>query len=128
MNTPKNPERDFQWFGAVGEAMEEGLSLIRLDDRKIVFANRQFEKMFGYQSGELVGKHASILNAGSTEKSKKEKAAEILVGLESFGEWRGENFNPKKDGTTLLCSTTVLLMEHPVFGQVAASIHNDISG
>ena len=45
--------------------MREGIQLTRVDDGVIAYTNRYFEVMFGYDPGELVGKHVSIVNAPS---------------------------------------------------------------
>ncbi len=35
--------------------MSEGVYLVRLDTGLIVYTNAQFEAMFGYETGEMVG-------------------------------------------------------------------------
>ena len=58
------------------EIMAEGVNLVRASDSIIAYANPGFEQMFGYEPGELVGIHVSVLNA-PTEKNPQEMAAEI---------------------------------------------------
>jgi len=78
--------------------MSEGVYLIRAEDGIIVYANPKFEEMFGYDTGEIVGKHVSIVNA-SGEKEPNEIAKEIINELDKTGVWKGEINNIKKDGT-----------------------------
>ena len=82
--------------------------------------------MFGYEPGEMLGKHVSILNA-PTDKSPEETAAEIIAELNTSGQWKGEIHNIKKDGTPFWCSAQVSSFEHPEYGPVWATVHTDIS-
>jgi PAS domain S-box-containing protein len=104
----------------------EGVSLVRASDRQIVFANPPFEKMFGYDSGELVGRHVSIVNAPG-ETSAEAVADAILAELEKTGAWSGEIRNIRKDGTTFWSRANIAAFLHHQFGQVWVSVHEDIS-
>ena len=77
--------------------MMEGVQLTRADDGIIVCTNPRFESLFGYNPGELLGKHVSIVNAPS-EKSSEEIAKEIIKDLKQAGVWHGEVHNVRKDG------------------------------
>ena len=77
--------------------MKEGVALIRVDEGVIVYANPCFDSMFGYDSGELVGKHVRIVNAPG-EKTPEDVANEIIISLNQAGEWHGEVHNLRKDG------------------------------
>ena len=76
--------------------MSEGVYLIKADDGVIVYANPRFEQMFGYEPGELVGSHVSIVNY-PTDKSPRETTAEITGILLRDGVWRGQVNNIKKE-------------------------------
>lgn len=104
----------------------QGIYIVRSRDGEIAFANRQFESMFGYESGELTGKHVSIVNAYS-EVDPIEIARTIIAELDKTGLWHGEVHNTRKDGTTFWCYVTVSTLEHPEFGQVWVSTHEDIT-
>jgi len=104
----------------------EGVYLIGLDDGLIKYANPQFEKMFGYNRGELIGKSVSIVNDSSVN-DPEEQARKIIAEIKKNGEWYGEIKNIRKDGTTFWCSANVSLFEHPQYGKVMISAHNDIS-
>ena len=107
-------------------SMVDGVYLIRASDGMIVYANPQFERMFGYGAGELVGKHVSIVNAG-TDKSPQETPKEIIQGLEKRGVWTGEVHNMKKDGTPFWCEASVSTFTHSEYGRVWVSVHQDIT-
>ncbi|MDP7264044.1 MAG: PAS domain S-box protein, partial [Candidatus Thermoplasmatota archaeon] len=106
--------------------MNEGVYLINMKDIEIVWANPKFERMFGYDSGEMLGKHASIVNA-PTERDPLETAKEITKVLKETGEWHGEVNNIKKDGTPFWCYANVSVFNHPFYGEVMVSVHTDIT-
>ncbi|MCJ7622709.1 MAG: PAS domain S-box protein, partial [Anaerolineaceae bacterium] len=106
--------------------MSEGVYLVRVSDVVIVYANPMFEEMFGYDQGEMIGKHASIVNA-PTGKSPQETADEIMEFIAKEGYWRGEINNIKKDGTPFWCYASVTVFDHPEHGQVLVAVHTDIT-
>jgi hypothetical protein len=59
-----------------------------------------------YASGELNGKHVSILN-DSSDRAAEETARELSNGLNETESWRGEVRNVRKDGTRLWTSVCV---------------------
>ena len=106
--------------------MAEGVNLVKASDTVIVYANPKFEEMFGYDHGELIGKHVSVLNA-PTEKNPEETAKEIEESLQKHGIWEGEICNIKKDGTLFWCFARVSSFDHSEYGQVLISVHSDIT-
>lgn len=106
--------------------LSEGIFLIRASDGVIVFTNPQFERMFGYGLGELLGKHMSIVNAPG-ENSPEAVATAIMSELARTGVWSGEVRNIRKDGTTFWCHVNVLAFVHPKFGKVWVSVHEDVT-
>jgi PAS domain S-box-containing protein len=86
--------------------MSEGVNLVRASDLTITFTNERFDEMFGYASGELNGKHVSILN-DSSDRAAEETAREISNDLNETGSWRGEVRNVRKNGTRLWTSVCV---------------------
>ena len=76
--------------------MAEGVCLIRARDDAILYANPSFEKMFGYDVGEIIGKNVATLNAATSE-TPDEVAREISTELKRNGLWRGEVLNSRKD-------------------------------
>ncbi len=106
--------------------MTEGVYLVGIDDVIIKYTNPKFDKMFGYNAGEMIGKHASIVNA-PTDKNPLERASEIMKVIHETGEWHGEVNNIKKDGTLFWCYANVSVFDHPVHGNVLMAVHTDIT-
>ena len=106
--------------------MAEGVLLVRTKDGVIVYGNQTFEHMFGYDAGELVGKHVSIVNAPS-QKDPEEIANEIIETLQGKGVWQGEVLNIRKDGSVFWCFANVSAFEHSQYGNVWVSVQQDIS-
>jgi len=122
----KNNEKTLNLHSVIMANLAEGVYLIRSSDGVILYANPRFETMFGYDSGELIGKNVSIVNA-PTEKSPEETAKGIMAYLDDHKVWSGEIKNIKKDGTTFWCNASVSQFDHHDYGAVWVSVHNDIS-
>jgi len=122
----KRAEEALRFQSEITINMSEGVYLIRAEDGIIVYANPKFEEIFGYDPGEIVGKHVSIVNA-PTEKDPKETAKEIISILNKTGVWRGEIKNIKKDGTPFWCYANVSTFDHPDYGKVWVTVHIDIT-
>lgn len=106
--------------------ISEGIYLIRASDGVIAYTNPKFDEIFGYNPGEIVGKHVSTVNA-PTEKSPEETANEIIKAIKEAGGWQGEIQSIKKDGTLFWCYASVATFNHPVYGEVWIVIHTDIT-
>jgi PAS domain S-box-containing protein len=106
--------------------MSEGIQLTKENDSKIIFVNPQFEKMFGYEAGELIGKNVSVLNA-PTDRTPEEIASGIVQALKKSGVWAGEILNRRKDNSSFWCSVIVTKFTHKDFGNIWIGIHQDIS-
>jgi PAS domain S-box-containing protein len=122
----KQAEDILRLHSAILKNLSEGVFLVRASDGVIVFCNPQFERMFGYESGELLGKHVSIVNALGA-KTPKAIAIEIMGELERVGVWNNELQNIRKNGTTFWCRASVSTFEHHEFGKVWVSAHEDIT-
>jgi PAS domain S-box-containing protein len=105
--------------------MSEGVSLVN-EECIIVYANPAFERMFGYESGEMTGLHVSILNAPTT-KRPEQIADDILRTLNSSGQWSGEIQNVKKDKTLFWSAAKVTILDHPKYGKAFITVQTDIS-
>lgn len=119
-------ENELRLHSEIMGNMHEGVYLIRTSDLSIVYSNPKFERMFGYEPGEMVGQHVSIVNA-PTDQDPLETAKEISAVLEETGEWQGEIKNIKKDGTHFWCYANVSVFNHPEYGDVLVSVHSDIT-
>lgn len=126
--TPRKlAEDNLRFQSKILEIMAEGIIVTRVGDGVIVFTNPTFDKLFGYDTGELIGKQISLINAPENKKTPDEKAEEIKRILNERGEWRGEIQNIKKDGSTFWCQAAVSLYDHPEYGKIGISVHSDIT-
>jgi len=96
------------------------------EDGVIVYTNPYFDKMFGYEQGELIGKHVSILNSPKT-RSPEKIVKEVVAALKKNQTWNGQVANIKKDGSYFLTEVTVSSFDHLEFGSVWVSAQNDIT-
>lgn len=106
--------------------MSEGVQLTRAADSVIVYTNPNFEQMFGYGSGELIGRHVSILNA-EDGRQPMEIAQAIDTALRCHGHWSGEILNLRKDGSQIWCAVNVSEFDHPELGLLWVAVHADIT-
>lgn len=75
----------------------------------IVYTNSALEKMYGYESNELLGKSFEVLNDYADELSRL-YLKEILAKVSEKGMWIGEWVNRRKDGSTLVTSCRITLL------------------
>jgi PAS domain S-box-containing protein len=102
------------------------VGLVRADDGVIVYTNERYSKLFGYDPGELLGQHLSVLNAG--EGGKPGETADVIIrALREKGTWTGEVHNVKKDGTLFWSYANISTFEHPRFGTVWVGALTDIT-
>ncbi len=122
----KRAEDALKLDAAILQNVPGGIYLVGLDDGIIKYANPRFERMFGYDPGEMVGKHVAIVNAPTAQTPEGTKAAIVGI-LRETEEWHEEIENVKKDGTRFWCQADVSLFDHPEFGRVGVSVHTDIT-
>jgi len=122
----KQVEVELLLHSVILQNMAEGVALVRASDKKIIFTNTRFNQLFGYPEGELAGLPVAILNAPDT-RSPEEIAREIEDEMEKYGIWAGEVRNRKKDRTPFWCHAIVSTFDHPVFGRVWITVHEDIT-
>jgi two-component system cell cycle sensor histidine kinase/response regulator CckA len=72
----------------------------------VVFTNTAFDRMFGCASGALLNHPISALNVGSPEESRR-LTQEMIQRIDASGQWRGEVYRRKQDGTAFLTSATM---------------------
>ena len=106
--------------------ISEGINLVRASDNVIVYTNQKFDEMFGYASGELLGKHISVVNAPAGIRPKESESA-IRASLTKSVMWQGEMINLKRNGTPFLCSASISSFEHSLYGKVFLWVHADIT-
>jgi len=91
------------------ENMQEGVNVTNLSG-DILFTNKAFDAMFGYEPAELIGQHVSILNELEEDDNQK-LVDEIVQELESSQSWSGEFQNVRKGGTTFTTSAVISSLE-----------------
>ncbi|MBF0207974.1 MAG: response regulator [Oligoflexia bacterium] len=128
----KQGEEKLHLLSVIDSNISETAVLIRASDSTIVYTNQSFNRMFGYDPGEILGKHINVLNFAISEKENKNSDMEgidneIINRLATNGSWSGEVLNVKKDGTPFWCHTNIITLDHPEYGRVWLKIHKDIT-
>ena len=103
-----------------------GGHFVRSSDDIFVYVNPIFEQMLGYETGDLIGKHASIIKA-STDQDSINLAKEIRQATDETGTWQGQVQNIRKDGTIIWCDVIVNAFDHHEFDKILMSIYQDIT-
>lgn len=123
----KQAEQMLELQAEIARNMAEGVCLVRADNGIIVHANPKFERMFGYDAGELDGQHVSIVNYATESVTAEEVNKAIRAAILQNRESTYEVYNVKKDGTPFWCSATSSVFRHPDFGDVLVAVHQDIT-
>jgi hypothetical protein len=123
----KLAEKELELQAVITRNMAEGICLVRADNGVIVYANPKFESMFGYNPGELNGKHVSIVNYADESMSAEEVNQAIRREIIKHGEATYEVHNVKKDGTPFWCRATTSIFKHPEYGTVLVAVQQDIT-
>lgn len=92
-------------LGSIGESVifADGGGMIR-------FTNAAVEAMFGYEPGELHGRHVSVLDDQPLDEAVSARAT-IQEAVASSGVFVGQVRNRKKDGTVFYTHTRVVPLE-----------------
>jgi len=122
----KKAEMELHLQSEIMKNITEGINLVRQNDNLIVFTNPKFDVLFGYETGELIGKKVAILNA-PTGKRPEETKQDIIDILNRTGEWHGEILNIKKNGSQIWCYVNISMFIHQDYGRVYLSVHSDIT-
>ena len=72
---------------------------------KIIYANKAFKTLTGYDPGEAVGKTPRILQGPATKKSVLNR---VRKALQNGGKFHGSAINYKKDGTPFIMEWRVV--------------------
>lgn len=90
------------------ESISEGVIICNAKGM-MVFANTAAEKLFGYETDELLGKNIFMLSAINQDESRT-KIHEVINAINTDKIWMGEFENLRRDGTRLItgCRVTVL--------------------
>ncbi|WP_413200020.1 PAS domain S-box protein [Nostoc piscinale] len=123
----KHAQQMLELQAVITRNMAEGICLVRASDGIIVYANPKFEKMFGYDTDELIGLHISTINYAEDQAQAEAVNQAISATVLQHGEASYEVHNVKKDGTPFWCSATTSMFEHPEYGKVFVVVHQDIT-
>lgn len=93
----KLAEESLKLQARVLESMDEGVS-VSDENGTILYTNAAEDRMFGYASGELIGKHVSVQNDYDRHENLS-IVNNVLRQLHEKGFWNGEWRNRRKDGT-----------------------------
>jgi len=127
MTERRQAEEMLRLQSVVVKNMAEGVCLVTAREARIVYANPKFDRMFGYESGELIGKPVQVLNYPNAAGSPEKVSREIIDILQKKGEASFEIYNVKKDGTPFWSRANISRFEHPEFGTVWVAVHEDIT-
>ncbi|MES0491289.1 MAG: PAS domain S-box protein [Leptospirales bacterium] len=125
----KNAEQEVRYLSEITDNMSEGVMLAHQEDLVITYANKKFEKMFGYKTGELVGKNITVLNALSEKTSEEtiETVNDVVRSLQEKGGWKGEVKNITKDGELFWSEASVTPFKHDKYGTIWITVQRDIT-
>lgn len=91
----------------------------------IRLTNPAFDRIFGYEHGELIGQHVSVLNdRGVAENARL--VQDVLSAVHAHGTWKGEFLSRKKDGTAFITFARINALQVP--GEVRyVTVQEDIT-
>ncbi|BAY37447.1 two-component sensor histidine kinase [Nostoc sp. NIES-2111] len=123
----KRAQQMLELQAVITRNMAEGLCLVRFNDGVIVYTNPKFDQIFGYDVGELIGQHISIINYEDGNTIATEVHEAIAAAVMQDGEATYEVYNIKKDGIPFWCRATTSVVEHPEHGKVFVAVQQDIT-
>jgi len=105
----KRAEEALKMQARLLESMAEGVSLLD-EGGGILYTNPAEDAMFGYESGELLGKHVSVLKDYPSDQSQR-FVRDTIGQLKNQGTWVGEVRSRKKDGAAFLTFCRISALE-----------------
>ncbi len=106
--------------------MSEGICLISLNSGTIVYTNYRMDKMFGYDTQELLDKPLATIYS-STDVPPHVRENEIKSILYKKGVWEGDLKSITKCHHEFWTSFTISTFTHPKYGEVWMAVIRDIS-
>jgi two-component system cell cycle sensor histidine kinase/response regulator CckA len=122
----KQAEEALRLHATIVDKMAEGLCIVRASDLVILYANARFEKMFGFDPAELRGKSWTSLDALAS-RGGGDSTPKIVASVQARGDWKGEIYNVKKDGSFFWSHATVCELKHSEYGDVWVVVQSDIT-
>ncbi|MFI5304967.1 MAG: ATP-binding protein [Nitrospiria bacterium] len=122
----KEAEDELKLQSEIVNNMAGGTLLFGSSSGLIVHTNPRLNQMFGYEPGELIGKHISILNAAGSN-TPEETAKNIINTLEKNNTWSGEIKSRRKNGSIFWTFGNISTFNHPLYGKVWVEVKTDIT-
>jgi PAS domain S-box-containing protein len=119
-------EDELRFQSAIAEHMADAVVLIQEADGEIVYVNQTAVALFGYARDELVGTPIARLNAPTGEPPAA-RAGAIFHALAEDGAWSGDIEHVRKDGSRFWAAVGISSFEHPAYGTVWTSVHEDVT-
>jgi PAS domain S-box-containing protein len=91
------------------QSMAEGVNLADATGM-IKYTNPAEDDMFGYERGELIGKHVTVLNEYPPEENSR-IVGQVIDTLLEHGVWTGEWKNIRKDGSPFITRARITALE-----------------
>jgi PAS domain S-box-containing protein len=121
-------EQGFELRGQVMENMAEGVSLVRTEDMRVVYANPSLERMFGFGPGELNGRDIlDLMRPPRLTAEERAERAEVEATLRARGAATYEARRLRRDGAEFWARTTTTLFDHPHYGTVWIAVQQDVT-
>ena len=98
-----------QMQARVIESMSEAV-IVADEHGQIVITNPACASMFGYERGELIGQHDSVLR-DLDEAEARRVVAEMMAFVQRASGWSGEINRRKKDGTSFIVQAQINVFE-----------------
>jgi PAS domain S-box-containing protein len=94
------------------DCLGEGVSVTEIDTGVISYANPAVDRLFGYEPGDgsLTGRQVSDQSAYPPAQNQQ-LVAELIRHLQEHGEWAGEWFNRRKDGSPFYTYARITTVE-----------------
>ncbi len=122
----KQSQAELLTQGQIISNMVEGAFLARMSDDTILYTNPAFDNMFGYDHGEVIGQHISMLCA-SDEIDSGDLISNIHAELSHKGVWQGDILNAKNGGASFWSSVNAATFHHAEYGEVSVVVLSDIT-
>lgn len=123
----KRIEKQLALQSTIVNTMAEGVCLIRATDNQIIYANPKFERMFGYETGELENQPFSVVNYAKNPAIADQITINIREQISQTGEASYELHNIRKDGTLFWSRANVSIFEDPEHGTIFITVLADIT-
>ncbi|MCB0827224.1 MAG: EAL domain-containing protein [Solirubrobacterales bacterium] len=112
---------------AVLSSMSDGVAMLRDEDQEIILTNPQFDLMYGYGPGELIGRHVSCLYPADLDPEEKAEWVRLERELKRTGQVAFEGRSVGRDGATIWARSKVSVADHPEHGPVRIIVVGDIT-